>query len=269
MYYPRQDFRFLGSAIMTRTNEQHQRIYINGYDLSGDYRKIGNYGYKSDFPKDAAFSDGVMNGATGRTQVTLGSLNAFMSPNSGVGAYDLQKAGNVISDVMIPIGILAAPVVGVPVWCWQMSQAGISVDGKDLVGLNIEFPDSAFSSPLNYKLPFGLLVHAKGAETGANTAVGTIDNGASSALGGVFAYQVFSSNGTFTLSIDDSATNANNAAFAALSGATSGSIDASVTPKSGFIQLSTSATVRRYLRWQLALGTATTVNFACAFIRGV
>ena len=254
---------------MTRTNEQYQRVYVNGYDLSGDARKLGNYGFKTDFPVDAAYSDAVKNGVLGRTQVTMGGINAFLSPSAATGTHELFKGGGVITDLMIAIGVLGIPAVGCPVFAWRFGQTEYSAEGKDLVGVNINFADSAFSAPLGYNLPFGLLTHAKSAETGANTAVGVINNGASSALGGVFVYQAFSSNGTFTLSLDDSATNANNAAFAALSGATSGSIDASSTPKSGFIQLSNTATVRQYLRWQLALGTATTVTFACAFLRGV
>lgn len=253
---------------MTRTNEQDQRVYINGYDLSGDARKLGNYGFKRDFPKDAAFSDAVMNGVSGRTQITMGGINAFLSASAAIGAHELLKNGNVVCDIMIPHGVLGIPAVGCPVFAWQMTQMEYTADGKELIGVNVNFPDAAFSSPLNYNLPFGLLAHAKAARTAVNAAVGTLDNGAASALGGVFVYQMFSSDGTATLSLDDSATNANDAAFAALSGATSGSIDASVTPKSGFIQLSVTAAVRRYLRWQLALGTATTVTFATAFIRG-
>lgn len=57
-------------------------------------------------------------------------------------------------------------------------------------------------------------------------------------------------------------------AFAALSGATSGSIDASVTPVSGMVALGVTAAVRRYTRWQLAFGTATTATFVCGLIRG-
>ena len=41
----------------------------------------------------------------------------------------------------------------------------------------------------------------------------------------------------------------------------------SVTPASGMVAISTTATVRRYLRWQISLGTATTATFALAFIR--
>jgi hypothetical protein len=98
--------------------------------------------------------------------------------------------------------------------------------------------------------------------------VATIDNGAASAKGGIFAYQLFSSDGAVTLSIDDAAANTGDGDFAALSGATSGELDASSAPVSGMVALATDATVRRYIRWQAAFGTATTATFALAFIRG-
>jgi hypothetical protein len=39
------------------------------------------------------------------------------------------------------------------------------------------------------------------------------------------------------------------------------------TPKFGIIELAKTATVGRYLRWQIALGTASSVTFALAFMR--
>jgi hypothetical protein len=69
-----------------------------------------------------------------------------------------------------------------------------------------------------------------------------------------------------TLKVQDAATNSNGS-FSDLSGATSGSITAAVTPQSGMVALGTTATVRRYLRWQLVFGTATTCSFTAAFIR--
>ena len=76
-------------------------------------------------------------------------------------------------------------------------------------------------------------------------------------------YQVLAGNGTATISIDNSA---NNSAFTALSGATTGSINCAVV-QHGIVALGVTATVRRYLRWQIALGTATSVTFALSFHR--
>ena len=78
-------------------------------------------------------------------------------------------------------------------------------------------------------------------------------------------YQVFAGDGTATISVEDATTNSD-ANFAALTGATSGEIDFS-TPTAGIVAIGRTATVRRYLRWQISLNTATTVTFALAFVR--
>jgi hypothetical protein len=82
----------------------------------------------------------------------------------------------------------------------------------------------------------------------------------------VFAYHIFSSDGTVTVKCQHASAN-NDGSFADLTGATSGSVDATSTPQHGLAALSTSLTVNRYLRWQISLGTATTVTFAAALIR--
>lgn len=253
-----------------RTNQKFTRVYVNGYDVSGNSSDIGTVGNTFDAPLVEAYSDAVKNTVIGQGNVVCGPINAFLSPNSGSSISDIATSGSGQGtyDIMIPFGIQAEPVVGVPVFCAKMENGEFTSGGKDVVSINLAFPDSSYAGVNNYDCSFGYLVHAKGAETGANTAVGTIDAGSATAFGGVMYYQLFSSDGTVTLSIDDSATNANNAAFSALSGATSGSIDASAAPKSGAVALVKTATVRRYLRWQLALGTANTATFAIAFIRG-
>ena len=109
------------------------------------------------------------------------------------------------------------------------------------------------------------MLHTKSAETAANSATGAgIDNGAASTAGGYLAFMGFAGNGTATISIDDSA---DDSSYSALSGATSGELDFS-SVQFGLVALGTTATVRQYLRWQLALNTATTVTFALAFVRG-
>ena len=67
-----------------------------------------------------------------------------------------------------------------------------------------------------------------------------------------------------TISVDDSA---DNSSFLALSGCTTGSIDVSTKP-SGIVAIGKTATVRQYVRWQVALGTASDVDLTLSFIRG-
>ena len=54
--------------------------------------------------------------------------------------------------------------------------------------------------------------------------------------------------------------------FAAVTGLTSGSINCAVT-QHGLVAIATTATLRRYVRWQVALGSATSVTFFLAVVR--
>ena len=71
--------------------------------------------------------------------------------------------------------------------------------------------------------------------------------------------------GNATISIDDSE---DGETYGALSGATSGAIAHTAIPCAGIVQLATNATVKQYLRFQVALDTITSVTFALAFVRG-
>lgn len=256
---------------MAKSHPKYHRLYISGYDLSGAVRNVGQIGVDRDAPVDAALTDSVKNCIIGKASLKLGPVNAFLQQGASpvIDEHDLLSSGNGAYNLMYVMGTLDGPAVGDPIFAARMEQGSYqSESGDGFSAVSIAFPNPSASGPLLYSKPFGQLVHPKAARTAANTAIGTIDNGAATANGGIFVYHLFSSDGTVTLSIDDSATNLNNAAFAALSGATSGSIDASSTPKSGMVELSVTAAVRRYLRWQLALGTATTATFALGFIRG-
>lgn len=253
---------------MTRINPKYTKIYVNGYEISCQASNIGTVGYAQDAPMVAAYCDAVKNTILGDSQIQCGPINALMSPSSGTGIHEIFDDGNAIANVMIAFGSVAVPAVDAPVFAWTMQQGGYSAQGDGVVGVNIAFLNPAYTTIKGYHSPFGKLLHANGAETAANTAIATVDAGAATAKGGIFCYQLFSSNGTVTLSLDEGAANTGNGDFAALTGATSGSITAAVTPKSGMVALAKTATVKRYLRWQLAFGTADTATFALAFIRG-
>jgi len=77
-------------------------------------------------------------------------------------------------------------------------------------------------------------------------------------------YQVLAGDGDATIIVEDSSTLVDGN-FAQLM--TSGLVDCS-SPTSGVVALANTATVKAYTRWQLTLGTANTVTFALAFMRG-
>jgi len=251
---------------MTRINKRYTRLYDNGVDVSGYANEIGALDWNFAASPMSAFSDAVMNVIAGKATISAGDMNAFLD-NDKAGLFALASAASGTRTLSVAFGTTAIPVAGQPVFSWIFEQTDYSVSGGDgFVAATLPHSNASYASTLTYNNPWGVLLHPKGVETAANTAVGIDDNGASSALGGVFIYHLFSSNGTVTLSVDDAATNVDGS-FAALSGATSGSITAAVSPKHGMVALGTTATVRRYLRPQIAFGTGTTATYFSAFIR--
>jgi hypothetical protein len=254
---------------MTRTHQKHCRVYMDGVDLSGYSRTIGALSSMFGADADASLVDECKNITMGQGEITAGPINAFLD-NDAAGLFVLAGSGTAdhgTRNLMIAIGSNAAPVAGNPVFAWKFEQTSYQVEqGSGFVAANVTPGGASFASTLTYKQPWGVLLHAKGAETAVNSGTGIDDLGAASALGGIFVYHVFTANGTATFKAQDATTNSNGS-FADITGATSGSVDATSAPKHGMIALGTTAAVRRYLRWQIVLGTATTVTFAAAFIR--
>lgn len=249
------------------------RVYQDGYDLSGFGRTVGPLSLEyGEVDMTAHMSDAVKGFFQGDAQVNIGTLNAVFDNTATTGLHAVAGTSGVSRTVLVAIGIRAAPSDGDPCFGGSFIQSGYQAqDDGGAVTVNIPYAGwAANAATLLYSCPWGVLLHANAARTsasGANTAVGYDNPSAgATAKGGYFLYQILAGNGTATLSVDDSATNANDAAFAALSGATTGSINCAAGV-SGIVALGTGATVRRYLRWQIAFGTATSVTFASAFMR--
>ena len=254
---------------MTRTHSKHVRIFINGVDLSGYSRNVGELSWEFAAQPAAAYTDECSNIVPGIANIQAGPINAFLDADTA-GLFNLMSAGGLVSDVMIPIGINAAPAAGNPVFAWEFAEAAYMAEGGGaFVNANVSLSPSYCLASLTYNKPWGYLLHAKGAETAVNAGAGIDDYGAATALGGVFCYQLFTSNGTITLKAQDASINSD-ANFADLTGATSGVLaSAAVTPKYGMVALTATQAVKRYLRWQIVLGTATTATFALSFIRRI
>ncbi len=249
-----------------RTVLKYARAYIDGYDMSGYTRSYGPLGVTFEEHAQAALSDDIINVLPGQATISMGALNGIFDNTATSGLHVVMSGSTGIRTVMLPIGMRAAPAAGDEVFCGQFDQTGYQEEGEGLLTVTIPFaPTHNQSASKLYSQAWGKLLHANAAETVANSTAGAgIDNGAATALGGFLCYQVFSGNGTATISIDDSA---DDSAYAALSGATSGSLDMS-SVQYGIVALGVTAAVRQYLRWQIVLGTATTVTFATAFVRG-
>ena len=249
-----------------RTVTKFTRAYVDGYDLSGFMVDPGSLSNVYTQVGGANLSDEVKGYLPGQATNSVGPINA-MFDNRANGLHGLIAADTVRS-VMIPIGIQSVPAVGDPVFAGDFlhidQQATV---GGEEVAITASFQPATLATTLLYDNPWGLLALEKSVKTAANSAVGTIDYGAAtSAFGGYACFQLFSSNGTATLKIQDAAANEDGSFSDLLS---SGVIDASATPVGSIVALAKTATVKRYIRWQLALGTATTVTMAMSFHRAI
>lgn len=252
---------------MTRTVEKFTRVYVGGYDLSGYARSVGPLELSHDEADLTTFTDTVKGYLRNHAQANVGTLNTVMEDTATTGTHAVMAArAGAAQTVTVAIGMNAAPAAGDPVFGGTFTMKSYTPeDAGGAAVVSAQFSGWASdAASLLHASPWGVLLHASGAETAANTGTG-VDNptAASTTKGGFLVYQVLAGNGTATISVDDSA---NNSAFSALSGATTGSI-AVGTVQAGIVALAPTATVRRYLRWQIAFGTATTCTFVLSFHR--
>jgi hypothetical protein len=247
---------------------KYSRVYADGYDLSGYARSIGplsvTFGEGNDDPLNAA----LVGTWLGQATISPGTLNALFDNTATTGIHALLGTPPAKRNVLVAQGIQAVPAAGDPVFMGQFRQSDyITEPGATPTALTIKFASSSYdSASLAYTQPWGILLHANTAETTDNTAIG-IDQLAATTDGGYMMYQVTAgagAGGTATIKIQDATTN-ENADFGDL--LTSGSIDVGTAPISGVVALATTAAVKRFVRWQVTFGTATSVTFLLAFVR--
>jgi len=250
-----------------RTTSKWTRVYADGYDISGDARSIGPLVWTFDEADLTGLSHAVKGALPDVVNVGVGTLNAVFNNTASTGIDTVLSTGGGMRNIMTAIGQRAEPVAGDPVYMGEFEQMDYQGEWSSGFYVNIPFGMASIrGATLLYNNPWGQLLHAKSAATAANSTTGAgIDGGASSAFGGYMVYHVFAGDGTATISVDDSA---DDSSYSALSGATSGVIDCS-TPTFGRVAIGRTATVRQYLRWQISLGTATTVTFALGFSRAL
>jgi hypothetical protein len=255
-----------------RTVQRFSRIYINGYDLSGYARTCGPQEVTVDEANMTTWTDPVKSYLKDRSHVNIGTLNAVFDNTATAGLHAVLGTAGDARNIILAKGIRAAPAAGDPAFLGTFEQSAYQIaDDGAAVTANIPFqgwPGDAVT--LAYGGGWGVLLHASGAETGANSAAG-IDCLAGSALGGFMVYQILASNaaGNVTVKVQHSTTTNVDGSFSDLGGCTSGAIANTSIPASGIVATTNPATaVGQYLRWQIALaGGMTTVTFVLAFYR--
>lgn len=249
---------------MARTVTKNTRVYVGGYDLSGFGRSIGPLELTHDEADETVWTDAVKGYLRNHAHANVGTLNAVLEDTATTGSAAVLNAPGGKRVVTAVIGFNAAPAAGDMAFAGEFLQKAYQVtEDGGAVTISAEFAGWASDAvSLAHGAPFGALLHANAAATGANSSAG-LDFGAATAKGGFLVYHVLAGDGLAEISIDDSADNSN---WTALSGATTGALDCSARA-GGLVALATTATVRRYLRWQIALDTATTVTFVLSFHR--
>ena len=247
---------------------KYTRAYVDGHDLSGYVVSVGNLEYGFEPNEIITLSDSVKGAYPGQCNIAIGDINAVLDTTAVSGFHTvLKSASDAVRDVTIPIGIRAAPVNGDPAFCAQVSQnayQAVVEDGITTVNLDLGSWDERGDTKA-YPYAWGNMIHVNGAETAANTSTGELISGeGQTTAGGYMMWHCFpGSTGTVTLSIDDST----GGAFSSLV-STAQLTQVATTAQSGIVALATTATVDTDLRWQIALGTASTTTFALAFVRG-
>lgn len=252
----------------TRTTLKSARVHMGGYEMSGFSRSFGPLDWTFDEVGSlVALTDAAKGYLPGVCDITPTVLNA----NFDTGANGLHA---VASGAGIPwvttflFGMNAEPAMGDNVFCGRFQQVAYQA-AEDSGGVVATLPFTGWdaSQEVPYATPWGKLLHPYGAETAASTAAG-LDMLAATAYGGYIVYHVFAGDGTATIKVQKSTTTNLNASFSDLTGATSGSIDCS-TPTAGIVAVSKTLSIGQYLRWQIVLGTATTVTFSLSFVPGL
>lgn len=248
-----------------RTVKRWSRFYADGYNLSSEVGSIGELKYDFDAELYAALDWEVKGGLPDQVNLGAGPVNGLFSQEAG-GTLQAVLTPGVDRHVMVPIGFLAAPVMGDPVYCARLLQTeGKLTPGAGMMTGSWNFPQASILGGWNYTRPWGVLLNPLINRTAVNAAAG-YDGGAATTAGGYMAYQVTAGAGvgSVVLKVQDSA---DNAAWLDLALATI-NIASTAIPTAGMVQLPVTATVRRYLRWQLVFTGMTGVTFALAFIRG-
>ena len=257
-----------------RTVQKHIRFYMDGYELGAYSKSLGVAGWSFDESEQTAFGDAAKGYLPDISNITLGPLNGVFDSTATSGLHVVASSVESERIITVAIGDRATPVAGVPVFCAQLVQLGYhGVEEGGAITANIPFGPREGASLIDYDRPWGKLLLPNTAKTAANSSgTGVVSyTGASTALGGYMVYHVFAASSaghTATIKVQHSADEVDGN-YADLGGCTTGVIDVGTAPISGIkATTAVTTTVETYLRWQITLGTATSVTFALSFIRG-
>ena len=257
---------------MSRSLLKNSRVYVDGYDLSGHTRSFGPLATTFEEAIDDPINASLKGTWAGQGTVSFGTLNAIFDNTATTGIHARLAGAGVQRTIIAALGFEAVPADNGIAWCGQQIQKDyIATPSDSPVILTIPFSPSGAGSNQLYANPWGTLLHANAAETAVNSTE-YHDGLAASSFGGYMCYQVTTSAGagsiTATIKVQDSVdTTDGNFGDLLTSGVINTGSGGVAVPTSGIVALSNTATVKRYTRWQIVLGTATSVTFLLCFVR--
>lgn len=254
-------------------SHRFDRVYMDGLDISAYAQGAGAIALGPlswEFPEVMlnALSDAAQGALPGQPRVSPGTLNGIFD-NTATGLHVLASPAGTKRLISLARGIRAAPVSGDPCFtCYAVQKNYMATENGGAAFATLDFGPTDVTTHLLFNKPWGDLLHPFSTETAVNTAVGFDRTlaGAATAFGGWFWYHASTSNGTCTIKAQDAATNVDGS-FSDISLLTSGVINPSSVPLFGIVGTLAGATIRQFLRWQIVLGTATTVTFSSGIIR--
>lgn len=261
---------------MSRCLPKNNRVYDNGYDLSGHARTIGPIKWECEKAIFDPMADPQKSSLGGQVVVGLGTLNALFDNTAVTGSHARLSGGyGSMHTVVVAAGMEAAPANNGVAIAGQFLQKNYPVEATaNPTVLSIDFDDtySVAAGNLAYCAPWGVLLHANAAETAVNSTTYHDGLGATT-TGGFMVYQVLTAAGTGNItaaikvqdSVDTTSGNFGDLLSSGVINCGSGGV---AVPTSGLVALSPSATVKRYTRWNLTFTLATSVTFVLAFCRG-
>ncbi len=230
-----------------RTLKRWARVYCDGVDLSGFCSEIGPLETTFDEAELLAVSDGVRGVLPNTPNISIGTLNAVYDNTATSGLQAVMGGAGVTRDVLVALGIRAAPAEGDPCFMGVWNQLGFTMVPGVAVTATIPIGMWDINAGPDYSKAWGTFLHTNDAATGLNTGTG-VDGGAATAAGGWMMYHITAVAGTGTVAIKvQDSTEAVNGSFGDITDATSGAIAHTAVPASGIIQLGTTAAIKQFL----------------------
>jgi len=245
---------------MAKESGLNVRLYVSGYDLSGDANSLAAVGYTNELYEVTTLSSSATARLLGKVDGTLtvngffdnasGKIHSVLSGNSG-------KIPTADVGVLVPLG----SAIGDPAYGLVAKEAEYNTERSDTGPVTVY---SSFAS--NGSGPeFGIMATAHDDTVTASTSGTSVDNSASSSDGGSWYYQIMAlsavgGNARWHLNLQHST---NDSTWTDVSSATVSSTDPAA------VRTAFTGTLNRYVRQRVVLDASSgSLTYAIAFVRG-